>query len=271
MPVPIVDLLKITDPGVNPSQTKIHLAGWNGKEHPLDVYLDGKFEEWQRWQSRRNFERPVVLSLIQYQTTNRWLFAGLFDSHGSEPHGGMFYYDLRERSGGQPFRGRLVVEFTRPGRNAYLDAEKWISTLILFQVLPQAHTIADFPGYRAVDLSKQTLDLIVRLAPSSWRTALSNVAGVYLISDTKTGKLYVGSATGEGGIWQRWCDYSRTGHGDNVLLRKIVNEEGIGRAKDFRFSILEIADIHESEAAVRIRESHWKRVLLSRDHGMNAN
>ena len=40
---------------------------------------------------------------------------------------------------------------------------------------------------------------------------------------------------------------------------------------DFRYSILQIADIHNSEADVLARESHWKRVLVSRDHGWNAN
>jgi hypothetical protein len=36
------------------------------------------------------------------------------------------------------------------------------------------------------------------------RGALSSVAGVYLISDTLDGRLYVGSASGQGSFWQRW-------------------------------------------------------------------
>jgi hypothetical protein len=204
MPVPAIDLLRLVDSSITPSEAKIHLAGWNGREHPLDEYLAGNFEEWQRWQSKRNFQRPVVLSLIQYQAANRWLFAGLFDSRGSVQRDNLWYYNLKERSAGRVFRGRLVVQFNRPGRNSYLDAENWATALIVHEVLPEPYTIGEFPGYRAIDISKQTLDLIVRLEPESWRTALSSVAGVYLISDTRTGKLYVGSATGEGGIWQRF-------------------------------------------------------------------
>src|SRR5262245_27508465 len=95
MPIPVFDLLKLVDSQIDPNRAKIHLAGWNGKEHPLDEYLAGRFEEWQRWQSRKNFERQVVLSLIQYQAGDRWLFAGLFDSHGASQHGDLWYYDLR--------------------------------------------------------------------------------------------------------------------------------------------------------------------------------
>lgn len=271
MPVPVFHLLKLVDSQLSPDLAKIHLAGWNGKEHPLDEYLAGRFEEWQRWQSRRNFERAVVLSLIQYQAVDQWLFAGLFDSHGATLSGELWYYDLRERAAAQVLAGRLVVGFERPGRNSYLDADRWAGNIVVRQLLPERCSVADFPGYRAVDISKSTLDTIVRLASASWRTALSSVAGVYLISDTKTGRLYVGSATGEGGIWGRWAAYAQSGHGGNVLLRELLEREGAARVSDFRFSILEIADIHDSEADVLARESHWKRVLVSRDHGWNAN
>ena len=35
----------------------------------------GDFDEWQTWQTRRNFEREFVLSLIQLPERNKWLFA----------------------------------------------------------------------------------------------------------------------------------------------------------------------------------------------------
>ncbi len=34
--------------------------------------------------------------------------------------------------------------------------------------------------------------------------ALKKITGVYCLTDTHTGKLYIGSATGEGGVAQRW-------------------------------------------------------------------
>ena len=76
----------------------------------------------------------------------------------------------------------------------------------------------------------------MRQGLSSWRDALSAVKGVHVITDNNTGKLYVGSASGDGGIGARWSDYAKTG--EIELLR---------------------------------RESHWKDVLHSKDHGYNVN
>jgi hypothetical protein len=90
------------------------------------------------------------------------------------------------------------------------------------------------------------------------------------VSDPTDGKLYVGSATGQGGIWARWRQYV-DGHGSNVELFKLVHAMGRNRAQVFRFSILEIADVHASPEEVLARESHWKRILLTRSHGYNAN
>ena len=105
----------------------------------------------------------------------------------------------------------------------------------------------------------------------SWRAALSSVAGVYVISDTATGQLYVGSACGEGGIWQRWSDYAYSGHGGNKEIQALIALDGLERAKNFRYAVLEIADTHASEKDILARESHWKDVLMSREHGLNSN
>ena len=68
--------------------------------------------------------------------------------------------------------------------------------------------------------------MFVRRGEPSWQAALSSISGVYLILDTKTGKTYVGSAYGEGGIWQRWSCYAETGHGRNVELIALLQSKG---------------------------------------------
>ena len=73
----VFDMVRLLVPELEPNKTKIHLAGWNGIQDPLDEFLAGRFEEWQRWQTQRNFERPFVLSLIKLAARDRWLFAGL--------------------------------------------------------------------------------------------------------------------------------------------------------------------------------------------------
>lgn len=52
----LIKLLTLMHPGLQSSQIKLHCANHNGQEDPIDVFLAGKFDEWQRWQTRRNFD-----------------------------------------------------------------------------------------------------------------------------------------------------------------------------------------------------------------------
>lgn len=272
------DLLRTMNPYLNPAEAKLHLATWNGVEQPLDVYLAGNFNDWQRWQKAKNFERKFVISLIDIpHQTNKWLFAGVYRSSGSERKWSEEYqknynwYELTEEQTYKEMNGRLVVTFSRPGRASYLLAEKWGDRISLSEIHPEKQSIGEFPGFKAVNLTKDQLDLIIRKSPESWRTALSSVAGVYLISDSETGRFYVGSAYGEGGIWHRWSEYTDNGHGGNVELKKLIADEGSQYAQNFRYSILEISDLHDSQDNILQRESHWKDILMSRTYGLNAN
>jgi hypothetical protein len=266
----LFDFLKAQDLTITPETAKVHLASWNGKENPLDVYYRGEFDEWQSWQNQANFERPLVVSLISLPEVTRWLFVGVYASMGKQQHAnGTYQYSLAALPAYAEFAGRLVVTFSRT-RASYLRGESCAPRMTVHAVAAEPVRLDEFPGFKTVDISFEDLDYLVRSGTTSWRTALGSVAGVYLISDTLTGKLYVGSATGEGGIWGRWCQYV-DGHGHNVELKKLVGAEGIDRAKHYRFSVLEIADTHASSGEVLERESHWKRVLLTRAHGWNAN
>lgn len=269
-----LDFLTLQEPTFAASKAKVHLARHNKIEAPMDVYLQGRFDEWQRWQIQRNFEREWVVSLVQDKVVNtRWLFAGLFRSEGyvhhpaPDPH---FMYNLIRVPSTVEFEGRLFLRSRYKERQTYVYGETVAQDLTLEQLLPERLSIGQFPGFKRVNLSKAELDLIVLHNLESWRTALSAVKGVYLITDTKTGKLYVGKADGEYGIWGRWCSYAANGHGHNKAL---VKELGIAveRQQDFRFTLLEIADLHSMPQEIDARESHWKAVLMTRTFGYNLN
>jgi hypothetical protein len=268
----LFDVLGLHDSRITTKDSKVHLATHNGTDDPLRVYFEGKFDEWQSWQSKRNFGKPYVVSLIQLPERNRWLYVGTYavraDKWVDAQQG--YLYELEPVHGCADLGGRLVVDFERPGRMPYLLGETCGGQMAVHELRPERMHLEEFPGFKKVDLEWPDLEIIVRQNATSWRTALSNVAGVYLISDPTDGKLYVGSATGEGGIWTRWSGYV-DGHGNNVELLKLITALGRDRARAFRFSILEIADVHASREEIVDRESHWKRVLLTRSHGYNAN
>ncbi|VTY37523.1 grpIintron_endo: group I intron endonuclease [Xylophilus ampelinus] len=266
----LFDLLKLESPELDPGRCKVHLAGWNGHDNPLDVYFKGEFDSWQSWQSKRNFEREYVVSLIQLKEPNRWLYVGSYSRGGSKRVEDHFEYDLSLMPNMQRLAGRAICEFRRPSRNSYLLGETVAPSCVIHEVKSERLQLGDFPGFKNIHITFGELGVIVRQAIPSWRSALESVAGVYLITDHKDGKLYVGSATGEGGFWSRWCAYLG-GHGDNVRLRQRIDKAGPAPAESFHFSVLEIADTHTKPSEVVERENHWKQVLLSREHGYNGN
>ena len=131
--------------------------------------------------------------------------------------------------------------------------------------------VNEFSGYQHSLISKEHLDIIVSQQVDSWKSALSSVSGVYLITDRSNGNLYVGSATGEGGIWQRWTEYSINGHGGNKELVELLRKKGSEYSNNFQYSVLEISDNHADKNSIIAREQYWKQVLCSKTHGYNAN
>lgn len=256
------------NPRITPPVSKVHLVEGNAPENPLHLYLSGKFEEWQRWQQRRNFERSYVISLIHLPGTPRWLFVGAYLSGGAEVVGrGQYYYRLTEDTACSSMNGRLIITLNHNVEQRYLNAEHCANEMLVAEVMESPYSVGQFPGFKAVDISKAELDLLVRQSVESWKIPLSGVAGIYLVSDSQTGSLFVSSATGEGGIWRSWCDCAANGHGGNPELRRLLDNDGLGRANAFRYSLLEVADIRASGDDMLERERHWRKVLMSRDRG----
>ncbi|MEA0681701.1 GIY-YIG nuclease family protein [Xanthomonas campestris] len=271
----LYDLLSALEPEFKPAKAKIHLARYNQIEQPIDVYKRGGFDEWQSWQNGNNFNRPLVVSLIQDGATTRWMFAGLFHQvgftlHDDKPKGG-YYYDLRRIASTESIEGRLFCSSVYKHRQTYLTGEYLVGDLTVIELLPEKISLGRFPGYKLVNITKQDLNLLIKHNTESWKTALSNVKGIYLITDTETGKLYVGKADGESGIWQRWSNYANTGHGHNKALMQELGLKATERQDDLRFSLLEIMDLQSAPGEIDRRESHWKNILLSRQYGYNRN
>ncbi|WP_313545426.1 GIY-YIG nuclease family protein [Leifsonia aquatica] len=122
-----------------------------------------------------------------------------------------------------------------------------------------------FPGFDRLILSHPQLQAVMREHRyASWRTALSSVVGIYLITDTRDGRHYVGKADGLESIRQRWNAYATNGHGGNVELRGLD-------PSSFRFSLLRVFDPSTPTRDIDAAESHFKEALDSRRHGLNRN
>ena len=140
-------------------------------------------------------------------------------------------------------------------------------------VLREPYSGRQFPGYEDIDLSFEELETLVKNDRSDWKASLENIKGIYLISDTKAGKRYVGSAYGDQGIWSRWCSYVASGHGGNVELRALVSDPTLDYCRtNFCFALLENRSSRTPDEVVLYREAFWKRILVTRGaQGLNRN
>ncbi|MBT9499797.1 MAG: GIY-YIG nuclease family protein [Burkholderiaceae bacterium] len=263
------ELLKAIGGRVTASNCKVHLACFNGSDDPMDEYHAGTFDDWQAWQTRRNFSKETVISVIRLQEPDKWLFVGCYEIRGCVQNTDKVgvTYDMARIPEYEVLVGRLVVGFRRSGRQSYILGSTAAPDMTVLELKAQPLTVPDFNGFKNVRLPFRALEAVIECEAPAWRSALSSVSGVYLITDPLAGKLYVGSASGSGGIWRRWCDYTN-GHGDNKMLRELVSADGIARAHQFTFSVLEVGDVNTDMVS---RENHWKGVLLTRTEGYNAS
>lgn len=93
------------------------------------------------------------------------------------------------------------------------------------------------------------------------------------VTDTKNGKIYVGSATAQYGmLLQRWTNYVVNGHGGNVELKRIVDTKGFDYVKkNFQYSVLENYNAKMDDHYILRREAWWKGTLCTRQYGYNKN
>jgi hypothetical protein len=185
--------------------------------------------------------------------------------------GGHFEYDTELLDFGKDLIGRLIIRFCRPGRQSYLKLEKWVGKLEVVEILRKPYTVKEFLGYDNVIIDFDLLKTIIDKEEPSWKTALSSVKGVYIITDKSNGKIYVGSAYGEASFWSRWSLYAKNGHGGNKELKKLISEKSLEYASNFQFSILEVRPNITEDRVITAREAHWKSILKSREFGYNEN
>jgi hypothetical protein len=182
-------------------------------------------------------------------------------------------YEVRLTEAGEGLIGRLKLRSAYRERTTRASFENHYRSFEVQEILREPYTGRRFPGYDDIDLSFEELEALVKNARPDWMVALENMKGRYLISDTSTGKRYVGSAYGDQGIWSRWCAYIGSGHGGNVELRALAIDPTLAYCNaNFRFALLEHRHSRTDDKIILDRESFWKRILLTRgEYGLNRN
>lgn len=177
-----------------------------------------------------------------------------------------FEYEMEEVAGFEDLKERVIVKWA----NA-ISWHQWIKNeMEVIEIHPGLH-YKQFTDYSDFILNFEELKEIVERQYSDWKKMLSATKGIYLISDTKTGKLYVGSAYGEDGIWGRWCSYVATnGHGNNKMLKKLITDDPT-HGRHFQFSVLMLLPRTITPDEAIKKERFFKNKLGTNSFGLNEN
>lgn len=264
------DILKIEDLGnVKIRFNLMFSKNWN----PIEIFKSGDLStmlqgQYWNYSKKKSFkENQVTIGLLKIkQSEDYWLLfhigrvtkdLNIYNGIGYE------YESLKEYD---KYIGRLVVKFKNKAQTMVRKAESVINDCAISQILPDTFDNDLFPGYDKVNLSWSELKRVVK--KDTWKTALQNQKGVYLITDKSNGKKYVGSAYGEQMLLGRWKSYIKNGHGGNVGLKKLEFKHV---KNNFHYSILDIYKSTTEDKIILERESWWKSILTSRKFGYNEN
>ena len=269
------DLLRFDAAEVPNVRVKFNI--YNGYDDPLDLYKTNPDEvnvTWFLWHDdRRYFNVGQTAICLLKLRGDQWLLTTIKKITRLLDVTDGVGYDADEVKEYEQYFGRLVVEYHNPCRTMGRKYENVMDELEVVQILNEQYTGNEFPGYENVRLSYPLLKNIVDRQLPGWVDALRNQKAVYLITDTKTGKMYVGSATSQTGmLLQQWSSYAADGHGGNVELRELVKQQGFDYVKEnFQYSILENYNARMDDGYILKRESWWKETLCTRTHGYNKN
>lgn len=269
------DLLRFSDERLQ--RVKIKFNHFNGETDPLDEYLadpDLVNNDWLFWRrSRRNFEVGDIAVNFLRLTDDAWLLTTIKEVTAELGVSGGTNYEGIELNEYRPYYGRLVLKHRKQYRSPVLHASKIIEQIEVAQLLPATFDGDDFPGYDSVCLSYRQLKALLDRNKRDWVAALEAQKAVYLITDLADGRQYVGSATGDNGmLLQRWRNYVKDGHGDNIRLTELVVEKGLAHIQQhFQYAILENYNQRVDKDFILSRERWWKKTLASGQFGYNAN
>ena len=272
------DILKLSPADLPNVRVKFNI--YNGYHDPMDLYKEDPDKvnvEWLLWRKKRGYFRTGQIAVCFLKVAwDTWLLTTIKRITREleiDPGTGGIGYEASEVEEYRKYFGRILVKYHNETRTMVRDFKAVTDDLEVLEILNDRFTGDDFPGYENVRLSYRQLKNIIDRRLPGWTAALQNQKAVYLLTDNKTGKLYVGSATAQTGmLLQRWSEYAANGHGGNVELQELVRQNGFEYIQEnFQYSILENYNARMDDGYILKREIWWKGTLRSIEFGYNKN
>jgi hypothetical protein len=278
----LVDILKLS--GFNAELPTKVVRHKDDRYDVEELRRDNWFELYQAYQHRPVFHDVKQIVSFYGLPGSRAGFYGVYKVLGHRPRsegpipvackwsrawnrGTGFFYDLKPDQRFDDLRDRLVIRWT----GALAWVQKRLDNKDILEILESGRKLPPFADYLEFSLTYEQLkDLFQNEeAHRDWKTPLSAVAGVYMVLAQTSGKQYVGSAYGPGGIWERWRKYAVSGHGGNIQLKALMQKNS-SYPEQFRFSLLQILPKTMAVEKVVKREWLYMRKLGTRATGLNS-
>ena len=277
------DILKLSEEEVNNSKIEFNMqAGRNGIPF-IDVWLNQTEEQkqhgiskgcgyWGWYGDKRNFRSgQIVVSFVRI-TMDEWLLTSIAKIIDT-PEKTWANVEVIEKY--KSLFGRLIVKCVKGNTNAryVLNLRNYIEKAVVKEILPCIYSGDKFEGYDRVHLPHRKLIEIYKgnIMPTYYE-ALKKISGIYCLTDNETGKLYIGSASGQEGIAQRWANYLETSHGGNKKLISLYKEKGSEYfEKNFTFTLIEYFGLSYDTNKIIEREQYWKKCFNTTKNGYNDN
>lgn len=223
------------------------------------------FEEYQRIQSKDCFNGATHIASFVVTPQKETMFIGLYSVDGllampPGKHDPITEQDVSSSSYYSLTKTKLLAEYTE---RIFID---WNVPRVWAQWAKQDKPVVEirrkraepaFPGF--IQFRPTTFEALDAL-PDAWKAALRAARGIYVVVCTKTGRLYVGSASGSDGFWGRWQEYYQTGHGGNEGMK-------LDPKSEYQVSIVEVAGSSADVPYIVALENRWKNKLRSREFG----
>ena len=224
-----------------------------------------KFESYQQSQKWKNrFPEGSAVASFVVAPGGETLFVGVYDvAHvsrvggptedallGKLPSEDRAWHEMKRSNRMQEYEAKLVIDWGQGFIAWHQRAHRQNKAVLEIRAQLKEEP---FPGYMKFMRRLAELNDIYPL----WRTRLEE-KGIYLLV-FDDGMQYVGSATGERGLWQRWENYLANGHGGNRVLIRDHRD-----ARKAMVSILEISGSAQTERDIVTQEMLWQKKLGSK-------
>jgi len=234
-----------------------------------------KFLHYQGEQSKPIFDNVDFIVSFLGESARTARFIGVFKNNGKlgikHSEDSPFIYDFSEVKEFDVLNEKIIIDWGEAAVSWHQYYNNIKKVIRIEGSLEEGEGIPTFTSYADINLSYSELKKIIEKNVSSWKAGLKAVNCIYIITDHKTGKHYIGSTYDlSGGMWERWEGYALTGHNENNKLSELFKTDP-NYANNLSWAVLETLPFNIAPHEAITRENLYKEKFLTREFGYNDN